>query len=229
VNSEILIGEPAELGSIFMERLSRALHGRSQLAVALPGGSVAERFFPVMAASPFSWEAVHLFWCDERAVPPGHPDSNYRLASELLLRRIDVDTAHVHRMKAETVDLESASADYEGELRSTLGHPPRLDLALLGVGPDGHVCSLFPGHPALDEKVRRVVAIYDSPKPPARRMTLTLAALEDAEVVIAAFGASKATAIRDALENPASRLPVALAARVAKRALFLLDADAAGR
>ena len=226
---EIIIGEPAALASIFVERLSLAARAAARFALALPGGSVAEKFFPVMASSHVIWETVHLFWCDERAVPPGHLDSNYRLASDLLLRRIDSAPAYVHRIKGEMSDLDSAAADYEAELKASLGDSPRLDMALLGMGPDGHVCSLFPGHPALDEKVRRVRAISDAPKPPPRRVTLTLPALEGADVVIAAFGASKAAAIRDALENSDSRLPVALAARAAKRAVFLLDEESAGQ
>ena len=106
-----------------------------------------------------------------------------------------------------------------------LGDTPQFDIALLGVGPDGHVCSLFPGHTALAESSRRVLAITDSPKPPPRRLTLTLPALAGAEIHIAAFGAAKAAVIRDALRTPASALPVARAARLGRSAVFLLDDD----
>jgi 6-phosphogluconolactonase len=229
VRHEVIIDEPSALASIFTERVSTALRNTERFALVLPGGSVAETFFPVLAAAAATWKRVHFFWGDERGVPPSDPDSNYRLASTLLLRRIDSDPHRVHRIKGEMADLGSAAADYEAELEAALGEPPRFDMVLLGMGPDGHVCSLFPGHRALDETVRRVTAIDDAPKPPARRVTLTLPALEGADVVVAAFGASKASAIRDALENPSSRLPVALAARRAQRTVFMLDRNAAAR
>ena len=96
------------------------------------------------------------------------------------------------------------------------------------MGPDGHVCSLFPGHPALREPSRPAVAVYDSPKPPPKRITLTLVPLAGAPLVcVGAFGSEKAVPARAAIDDPRSPLPVALAARGAARALFLLDADAA--
>ncbi len=111
-----------------------------------------------------------------------------------------------------------------------LGAPPRLDLALLGVGPDGHVCSLFPGHPLLLEESRSVAVVDDSPKPPPRRLTLTLPVLAAAElVVVAALGRGKAEVVREAVEESASALPVARVARRARRCVFLVDAEAASR
>src|SRR5262249_18355181 len=115
-------------------------------------------------------------------------------------------------------------------LEQLLGRPPRLDFVLLGVGPDGHVCSLFPGHPLLAEERRWVAAIDDSPKPPPRRLTLTLPVLAAAElVVVAALGEGKAEVVRESVEEPASRLPLALVTRGSRRMLFLLDPGAAGR
>jgi 6-phosphogluconolactonase len=127
-------------------------------------------------------------------------------------------------MPADGADLEKAARAYEADLVSALGTPPRLDLALLGVGPDGHVCSLFPGHPLLRERTRRVAAIEDAPKPPPRRLTLTLPALWDTELlVVAALGETKAAAMGEALTDPASLLPVAQAIRGARRVAVLLD------
>jgi len=230
---DIVVSPPPDLARLFADEVARLAHrkqvDRRSLALALPGGSVAETFLPVLAEAPLEWSLVECFWCDERAVPPDHPESNFRVAADLLLNRVPIDQARVHRMRAEVDDLNAAAADYEAELMAVLGDPARFDVILLGVGPDGHVCSLFPGHPALDESYRRVIAVTDSPKPPQRRLTLTLPALADAFIVIAAFGASKAPVIREALKNPDSHLPVSRAARVAQRALFLLDEDAAGR
>jgi 6-phosphogluconolactonase len=125
-------------------------------------------------------------------------------------------------------DLAAAAALYEAELVRVLGEPPRLDHCLLGMGPDGHVCSLFPGHPLLAEAVRRVAAVEDSLKPPPRRLTLTLPVLHQAaELCVAAFGRAKAAAIAAALEDDSSRLPVALALRGARRAVVMLDREAA--
>jgi 6-phosphogluconolactonase len=232
VKPEIVVDAPPALAREFARRLRPALAQATAdhrpWAIALPGGSVAETFFPVLAAADLDWRPVAFFWGDERAVPPTHPDSNYALARRLLLERIPLDPAQVHRMPAESPDLETAARACEATLVDVLGEPPVLDVALLGVGPDGHVCSLFPGHAALAEPVRRVVAVTDSPKPPPGRLTLTRAALAAARTVtVAAFGAAKAAVIREAVEDPASMLPVALALRESRRALLLLDPPAA--
>ena len=133
-------------------------------------------------------------------------------------------------MPADAPDLDAAARAYEAQLVERLGTPPALDVALLGVGPDGHVCSLFPGHALLRETVRFVAPIEDSPKPPPRRLTLTLAALAAARLlVVGAFGAAKAAVVREAFDDEKSNLPLALALRQAPRSLVLLDPAAAGR
>jgi 6-phosphogluconolactonase len=228
---ETVVAPPAELARVFAERFSSSAHavqadGRA-VSLVLPGGSVAETFFPVLARAALDWTMVEVFWGDERAVPPEDPDSNYRLADELLLRRVAIDRARVHRMPADVADLDAGARSHEAELQRVLGDPPRFDIVLLGVGPDGHVCSLFPGHPALSEASRRVLAITDSPKPPPRRLTLTLPALAEAEIYIAAFGSAKSGVVREAQHAPESPLPVARAARLGKPAVFLLDDSAA--
>jgi len=229
-DAEVVVDTVPALARLLSERVEGAARralGESgrRFFFVLPGGSVAEAFFPVLGRAEVEWGRVDLFWGDERAVPPDHPDSNYRLARELLLPHAP---ARVHRMPGEAADLAAAAAEYEREMREALGEPKRLDIALLGMGPDGHVCSLFPGHPALGEKSRWVLAILDSPKPPPARITLTLPALALVEMlVVAAFGEAKAEAVRQALRDPGSNLPVALAARRASRVTFLLDHHAA--
>jgi 6-phosphogluconolactonase len=226
---ETVIKPPHLLAEVFADLIGRRVREsdpRSRFAVSLTGGSVAQAFFPALSAAPIDWNRIDWFWGDERAVPPTHPDSNYGLAAQLLFSRVPVPSGRIHRMEAEADDLDRAARGYEELLGSILGRAARFDVVLLGVGPDGHVCSLFPDHPALDERARLVVPIVDSPKPPPRRLTLTLPALAGAIVVIAAFGASKAAVMREAREDPGSRLPVALAARAAREAIFLIDEEA---
>ena len=219
----------AEALALRLEREARAaLAARGRFAIALPGGSVATTFFPRLARAALDRARTHVFWCDERGVPPEDPDSNYGLARSLWLEPAEVPDSCVHRMRGETAALEQTARDYQGELWRVLGDPPRLDVALLGVGPDGHVASLFPGHRLLEETDRWVAALDDAPKPPPRRLTLTLPALAAARlVVVAAFGAGKAEVIHAALEEAPSPLPVARVARSAAAALFLLDPEAA--
>jgi 6-phosphogluconolactonase len=219
---EVVYGDIDTLSRVFVAQVEQRFAELGRLSLALPGGSAAEAFCPALVPARVRWRDVDVFWCDERAVPPDHPDSNYRIADERLLSRVHVDPARIHRMPADAGDLTAAAAEYEKRLIRASGAPPHVDIVLLGVGPDGHVCSLFPDHPALDERSRLVLPIVDSPKPPPRRLTLTLPALRQALVVVAVFDAAKAAVIHDALDNPQSRLPVALAARGANRALFLL-------
>jgi 6-phosphogluconolactonase len=231
VPSEVIVDAPAALARVFAERFEtaarHAIASHGQFTCALPGGSVAEAFFPALATAAVDWRRVDFFWGDERAVPPTDPDANYALARRLWLDHVALDPAHVHRMRGEAPDLDAAAAAYARELTAALRGRP-LDLVLLGMGPEGHVCSLFPTHSALRESTRSVVAIDDSPKPPPRRLTLTLVALAGVPLVcVAAFGSGKAAAVREAVEAPASPLPVALAARAGLRSLFLLDPEAA--
>ncbi len=229
---EIVIDSPPSLARAFVERFEGsardAIAARGRFACAVPGGSVADSFFPALRGARADWGRFEVFFTDERAVAPEDPASNAGLARALWLRAVPIDPARVHPMPAGRSDLEGAAEDYAREMARVLGDPPRLDLALLGAGPDGHVCSLFPGHAALGERTRLVLAVTDAPKPPPRRMTLALAALAAARgIVIAAFGAGKAAVLREAIEDPVSPLPVALAARCGPPVLFLLDPAAA--
>lgn len=219
---------PERLARLFEDGARGAMEARGRFALALPGGSVATTCFPRLAACGVDWPRIEFFWGDERGVSVTDSDSNYGLARSLWLEKVPVDAQRVHRMRGEREDLTAAGVEYEVELLRTLGDPPVLDLVILGVGPDGHVCSLFPGQSLLHERSRWVAAVHDSPKPPPRRLTLTLPALLAArDVVVVAQGDSKAEVVKAALTDPASELPVALLARRAPRAVFLLDPAAA--
>ncbi len=228
----IIVDKPTALTEAlarhFEDVAGAAIAARGRFAVALPGGSVAATCFPRLAAASVDWSRTEFFFGDERAFPSTHPESNYALARALWLEKVSPDPRRVHRMPAEREDLAAAAAEYEADLVRTLGDPPRLDVVILGVGPDGHVCSLFPGHPVLREPSRRVAAVHDSPKAPPRRLTLTLPALFQARaVVVVATGAAKAPVIEAALQDAVSDLPVALVARGAGEVLFLVDEEAA--
>ena len=231
---EIVVDKVAGLVSLLATRIETegesALAARGSFSLALPGGSVAGTFFPRLACTRLDWPRVEFFWADERAVPADHPDSNYRAARTLWLDPARVPEARVHRMPAEVADLEQGAASYAADLSRVLGERGALDIVLLGMGPDGHVASLFPGHRLLGEEKARVAALEDAPKPPPRRLTLTLPTLVAASlVVVAATGSAKAAAVQEGLENPQSPLPVALVLRRARRALVLLDEEAAGQ
>jgi 6-phosphogluconolactonase len=237
VKPEILVAPKEQLVETFASRFERqaaaAIAERGRFAVALPGGSVATAFFPRLAGAAVDWSRTHFFWSDERAVPITDAASNFALAERLWLRPAAVPVGNVHRPAADVAELsglEAAAANAERELTEILGSPPRLDLLWLGIGEDGHVASLFPGHALLDESRRYVAPLLDSPKPPAVRLTLTLPAIAAARrVIFSAMGEAKAEAIGIALRDPHCRLPLALALAAARRAWLLLDLAAAKR
>jgi len=208
---------------------ARAAQGaRGRFTLAVPGGSVAERFLPAMVAQDIDWSSVDVFFCDERCVPPQSADSNFGAIERLLLEPLGAERPRVHRMAGEDPDPERAARDYAETLRFVLGSPPVLDLALLGVGEDGHIASLFPGRPALHAIEPHVLVEEASPKPPPLRLTLSLDVLAGArEVIVAAFGTPKAAAMAEALQDPESELPLALLLRRAPRATVMLDEEAA--
>jgi 6-phosphogluconolactonase len=174
-------------------------------AISLAGGSTPSRAYELLAAEPdIDWSRVELWFGDERCVGPDDPDSNYRTAAETLFSRIDIPERNVHRIRGED-DPEAAAAAYATQIDGVA-----LDLALLGLGPDGHTASLFPESPALDVRDRAAVAVTAS-KPPPRRITLTLLVLERAvSILILAPGESKAEAIAAVLRGPDRRYPASL-------------------
>ena len=232
---------PEEIARAAAEEVARAGSGaaaaRGRFVVALAGGSTPRRLYALLsdAGAPFRarvpWDRTHVFFGDERPVAPEHPDSNYRMAHETLLDHVAV--ASVHRIRGE--DPGAADA-YEDELRRFFGvppggPPPRLDLVLLGLGPDGHTASLFPGSTAPDERTRWVVSPLVV-RLGTRRTTLTLPILNRARgVLFLVSGAEKAGALARVLAPAPGEEPLP-AARVRPDGgglLWIVDRPAASR
>jgi 6-phosphogluconolactonase len=187
-----------------------ATHGR--FFVALSGGSTPRRLFQLLQDQPFrsklDWKNVEVFWGDERCVPPDHQDSNYRMAREAMLESVPIPTRQVHRIEAERPDRAGAARDYQLEIARAFGldpaahaEPPRFDLILLGMGPDGHTASLFPYTTALKETTSWVV-VNHVPKFGADRITLTAPILNRArQILFLVAGADKAEPLAEVLEG----------------------------
>ncbi len=171
--------------------------------LALSGGSTPKKLFTILRELPMPWPELELWFGDERTVPPEHADSNYRMANETLIAPLGLQ--RVHRMRGELPPAQAA-AEYEVELLGGVGDPPVLDIALQGMGPDGHTASLFPGSPALEDQSHWVVANpVDSPvaKGKTVRITLTARAINTARHVrFLVAGADKAAALAAVLHGP---------------------------
>lgn len=189
-----------------------AVAERGACHIALSGGSTPRRLFQILVergAGALPWKQLVLWWGDERTVPPDHADSNYRMAREALIdpaARFGLAGSQVHRMEGERPDHAAAAADYERALVAALGASPRLDVALQGMGPDGHTASLFPGSPALADTTHQVVANpVDSPVAHGKttRITLTAPAINAARHIrFLVAGAEKAPALAAVLAGP---------------------------
>jgi 6-phosphogluconolactonase len=213
--------------------------GTGLFTVALAGGSTPKTLYELLANAnePYRallcWERIHFFWGDERHVPPDHPDSNYRMASESMLASVPVPLENVHRIKSEMADAGKAAEKYERTLREfftlAAGQFPRFDLILLGMGSDGHTASIFPNSDVINEKERLVVAPWIE-KLKSYRITLTLPVLNSAaSVIFLVTGAEKAKALRDVLEGdyrPES-LPVQLIRPTKGNLFWMADREAA--
>lgn len=224
----------------FLCAARHAVDKSSRYTVALSGGSTPKAIFGLLAVdeaegcNKLSWDKVQVFFGDERHVPPDHPDSNYRMASEALLSKVPIPPANVHRIRAE-LDAARAALEYENEIRSAFGSRaggiPRFDLIMLGMGPDGHTASLFPGSAALKEQSALVCANWVE-KFNSHRITFTYPLLNSAaEVMFVACGADKADMLRNVLLGaPSGQAYPAQDVRPASgQLLWLVDEAAAGK
>src|SRR5579859_1682482 len=205
-------------------------HGR--FCVALSGGNTPRSVYALIAEeykTSLPWDKIHIFFGDERHVPPDHPDSNFRMASESLLSKVPIPEKNIHRIHAE-LDAEAAAAEYEQQLVNffhLLNHDwPRFDLIFLGIGEDGHTASLFPGSSALSDVSSKVAANWVE-KLQTFRITLTFPVLNHAaEVIFLVSGESKAQILSAVLRPGAGKYPAQGIQPENGRLLWLADQDA---
>lgn len=203
---------------------ARALAARGRFAFVIPGGSAADAFLPRLANARLDWSRTHILYSDERFVPRRDPASSAAASARLLFDGLGTRGPHVYRMVDAANDVEVEASRYAARLTELLGREPSVDLALLGIGEDGHTASLFPGRPAVETSDGLVLVERASPKPPATRLTLSLGVLSRArEVVFAAFGDGKAGVVRSIVRDPNCTLPAARVLRAAPAVTLLLD------
>jgi 6-phosphogluconolactonase len=208
--------------------LAHARDARGGAHLALSGGTTPGRTYELLGADREGLAGVELWFADERCVPPDDEESNYLLAERTLISAAGLPAERVHRMRGE-LGPDAGARAYAQELCGRLGAaaPPVLDVVVLGIGPDGHVASLFPGAPTLDAGPDAVaLGVSSSPKPPPERITLSLAVLRAARsCVLLATGASKADAVEAMLGEPTAHVPASLLER--ERLTVIVDDAAA--
>jgi 6-phosphogluconolactonase len=223
----------------FLEAVRDAVREKDSFTVALAGGSTPKALYELLATNPLlqakvPWSKMQFFFGDERHVPPDNPDSNFRMANEAMFGKAPVDPKQVHRIKAEKPNAAQAAEEYEQELRTSFklqaDQLPRFDLVLLGMGPEGHTASLFPGTKALNEERRLVVSNWVG-KLYTDRITLTPPVLNSAaRIIFMVHGKEKAPALKAVLEGPyePDQLPAQMVKPKEGKVLWLVDPTAAG-
>ena len=238
-----IVANAAELCSVaateFINSATAAVKAKGVFNVALAGGSTPKALFALMVGdasikAQVPWDMIAFFWGDERHVAPDHADSNYRMANESMLSKAPINSANVYRIAGEYPDARKAADEYEQTLikyfQLSNGQLPRFDLVMLGMGPDGHTASLFPGTKALQEKKRLVVSNWVG-KFYTHRITMTAPVLNNAAfVMFTAHGDDKAQPLKAVLEGPQEpeQLPSQLIRPETGRLLWLVD-QTAGR
>ena len=231
------LSELSRAGADEFSRCAReAIAAHGKFSVALSGGSTPQGTYSLLAerqsdpATRLPWEKIHVFFGDERHVPPAHRDSNFRMANESMLSKIPIPPENVHRILAE-LDASVAASKYEDELRKyfqTSDPWPRFDLIMLGVGPCGHTASLFPGTTALDENSRWVVANWVE-KFNTYRITSTFPVINHAsEVMFQVAGEDKSDILKEVFQQPGKDLyPSQRVQPLSGRLLWIIDKAAA--
>jgi 6-phosphogluconolactonase len=235
-----ILTTPQELFAAAAEEIVRsaneAVAARGRFTIALSGGSTPKSLFNLLATNArtaLPWDKMLFFWSDERHVPPTDPDSNYRMADEAMLSKVPVPPGNIFRVAAENPDAAAAAEAYEKTLKTVFqlaaGAVPNFDLILLGMGPDGHTASLFPGTAAVQERSRLVVANWVE-KLKAHRLTFTLPVLNAARsVAFLVSGIDKAPVLKSVLEEniPGETYPAKLVHPTDGKLFWFLDRAAA--
>ena len=220
--------------------LTNAPGKKEYFTLALCGGATPKKLYSLMAThrtlqSQIPWEQIHIFWGDDRHVPPDHPESNYHMANSTLLRKVPILPQNIHRVRTEEPDVEKVAEKYELELQSffqfDFSQVPIFDCVLLGIGPDGHTASLFPRTKALYEHNRLVVANWVE-KLKTHRITMTAPVLNNADtIIVLVSGLEKAEILQQILEgcHQPDLLPAQLIRPTHGRLIWLVDRAAASR
>jgi len=223
----------------FIAKLAEArIRERGIFTFVLSGGTTPRLLYEELAKEPYAsrvdWQHTHLFWGDERCVPSDNPDSNFSLAFQTLISRVDLPPSNIHRIAAATGSAKAVAAEYEKTLQeffqpaaesdSSISFPS-FDLVLLGIGVDGHTASLFPGDAALEERTSWVVAVEgSSASPPVRRITLTFPVINEAKCVLfLASGPNKLKVLQKILTNPHTAIYPAAHVRPAGKLLWFVN------
>ncbi len=215
----------------------QAIRARGRFTIALSGGSLLDILSPPLITNPLrsqiQWTSWEVFWADERCVPLLSPDSNFAAANRLLFKHVDIFWEQIHEIDDTLAPREAARA-YQSSITEVLqpgtGQMPRFDLILLGMGQDGHTASLFPGHELLQEKQKWVAPVFDAPKPPPERITLTLPIINHSrEIIFVATGAEKSFALRKVFQDHNQSLPAALVNPMLGHLTWFVDEEAAGQ
>ncbi|WP_061000919.1 6-phosphogluconolactonase [Mycolicibacterium mucogenicum] len=225
------------VGDRLVAAINGAIEARDVAYIVLTGGGTGIKLLKHVGGHPIDWTKVHLFWGDDRYVPADDADRNIKQAREALLNSVAIPADNVHAMAASDGefgdDIDAAAAAYARELAAVAGNgspTPEFDVHLLGMGGEGHVNSLFPHTDAVRETERYVVAVTDSPKPPPRRITLTLPAVRRArQVWLVVAGAEKADAVAAAVGGAAAVDIPAAGAIGTEATVWLLDEAAAAK
>lgn len=216
----------------FGKTAASAIEARGRFDLALAGGRTPRRLYEILSSEyreQIDWSRTHLFWGDERYVAQDDALSNYRMVQQALIVPLGIPESNVHPMPTYFADPDEAAHAYENTLRGHFGEAPAFDLVLLGIGPEGHTASLFPGSPALEEMERWVMSLHVAAKPPLR-MTLTLSAINAARnVFFLVSGEDKREIVQKLLNLPPEETDGYPAARVHPRERVLLFLDRAAR